>query len=43
MDAWHIATATLLLPELAAGEPYDFASPHKEQAAVSELRGFILV
>lgn len=42
MDAWHIATATLLLPELAAGEPYAFASRDKEQAAVAELRGFTL-
>lgn len=43
MDAWHIATATLLLPELATGEPYAFASRDKEQAAVAELRGFTLV
>jgi predicted nucleic acid-binding protein len=43
MDAWHIATATLLLPDLAAGEPYAFASRDKEQAAVAELRGFTLV
>src|SRR5687767_12542017 len=42
MDAWHIATATLL-PELATGEPYAFASRDKEQAAVAELRGFTLV
>ena len=43
MDAWHIATATLLLPDLAAGEPYAFASRDKEQAAVAQVRGFTLV
>lgn len=43
MDAWHLACASLLLPELAGDEEPAFASRDKEQAAVARARGFTIV
>ncbi len=44
MDAWHLATAVIVTPELAdAGEPVGFASRDGQQAAVAEFLGFALV
>jgi predicted nucleic acid-binding protein len=43
MDAWHLACAALLLPEIAGDEEPAFASRDKEQAAVAKARGFTLV
>lgn len=43
MDAWHIATAALTVPELAADEPYGFASRDHAQSAVATTFGFHLV
>ncbi|WP_199035000.1 type II toxin-antitoxin system VapC family toxin [Glycomyces salinus] len=43
MDAWHLATASLVVPELAAGEQYAFASRDKEQAEVAAARGFAIL
>jgi predicted nucleic acid-binding protein len=43
MDAWHLACASLLLPELAGDEEAAFASRDKEQAEVAKARGFEIV
>lgn len=41
MDAWHLATAVLLVPSLAEpGEEVGFASRDQTQAAVAEALGF---
>lgn len=43
MDAWHLACASLVVPEIAGEEAFAFASRDKEQAAVAKARGFTLV
>lgn len=43
MDAWHIATATLTVPELAGDEPYGFASRDHAQSAVAKTFGFHVI
>ena len=43
MDAWHLACASLAVPEIAGNEPIAFASRDEEQAAVAQARGFTLV
>lgn len=44
LDAWHLATARLTAPKLAApGEPVAFATRDAEQAAVAESLGFALI
>jgi predicted nucleic acid-binding protein len=43
MDAWHLACASLAVPEVAGDDAYAFASRDKEQAAVARARGFTLV
>lgn len=41
MDAWHLATATLILPELLEpGELASFASRDGDQAEVARILGF---
>jgi predicted nucleic acid-binding protein len=41
MDAWHLAVASLTLPQLAeSGEELSFASRDTAQAEVAELLGF---
>ncbi|GAB3225964.1 hypothetical protein GCM10027447_15800 [Glycomyces halotolerans] len=40
MDAWHLACASLVVPELAGDQPFAFASRDKEQAEVARSRGF---
>lgn len=40
MDAWHIATAALTVPELAAGEECGFATRDAAQAAAAAAYGF---
>ncbi|GAA5103227.1 type II toxin-antitoxin system VapC family toxin [Haloechinothrix salitolerans] len=40
MDAWHIAAATLTVPELAAEEDYGFATRDRAQADVAAAYGF---
>ncbi|MFC4336450.1 type II toxin-antitoxin system VapC family toxin [Salininema proteolyticum] len=40
MDAWHVASAVLMVPQLAVGEEYGFVSRDKDQAAVAESKGF---
>jgi hypothetical protein len=43
MGARHVATASMLVPELAAGEPYGFATRDGGQAAVARQHGFRIV
>ncbi|HEU5127587.1 MAG TPA: type II toxin-antitoxin system VapC family toxin [Glycomyces sp.] len=43
MDAWHLACASIVVPEIAGDEPIAFASRDKEQAEVAAARGFALV
>ncbi len=44
MDAWHLATATLILPRLAeAGEETGFASRDEEQASLAATLGLRLL
>lgn len=43
MDAWHLACASLLLPEFEGDDELAFASRDKEQAAVAKARGFTLL
>lgn len=43
MGAWHVAVASLTVPELADGEPYGFASRDKAQAEVAAAHGFTIV
>jgi predicted nucleic acid-binding protein len=40
MDAWHVAVASLTVPELAAGEPFGFATRDSAQANVAGQYGF---
>ncbi|MPY98259.1 MAG: PIN domain-containing protein [Actinophytocola sp.] len=40
MDAWHVAAATLTVPELATEEDYGFATRDAAQAAVAAAYGF---
>ena len=40
MDAWHVACALIVLPQLAeAGEAQAFATRDSEQAAAAQIRG----
>lgn len=44
MDAWHLATASLVLPELVPqGEAMAFASRDKRQAEVAATMGFEVI
>jgi predicted nucleic acid-binding protein len=44
LDAWHLATASLTVPNLAGrGEPIGFASRDESQSAVAESLGFIRI
>lgn len=44
MDAWHLATATLILPRLAeTGEETGFASRDEEQASLAATLGLRLL
>lgn len=43
MDAWHVAIASMIVPDLANGEPYGFASRDKTQAEVAAAHGFVIV
>ncbi|MFC4590910.1 type II toxin-antitoxin system VapC family toxin [Sphaerisporangium corydalis] len=42
-DAWHVSVASLVVPELADGEPYGFASRDKAQAEIAAGYGFLVV
>ena len=44
MDAWHLAVAALILPELAeAGETPGFATRDAEQGRIAETLGFQVI
>ncbi|MEV7967169.1 type II toxin-antitoxin system VapC family toxin [Sphaerisporangium sp. NPDC088356] len=43
MDAWHVSIASLVVPELADGDSYGFASRDKAQAEVAAGYGFMPV
>jgi predicted nucleic acid-binding protein len=44
LDAWHLATARLTVPKLAApSEPVAFATRDAEQASAAEALGFIVL
>lgn len=43
MDAWHVATAARTVPELAANEPYGFASRDHAQSEVAATYGFDVI
>lgn len=43
MDAWHLACASIAVPEIAGDEQIAFASRDKDQAEVARARGFTLV
>jgi predicted nucleic acid-binding protein len=43
-DAWHLAAAAIVMPDLVEpGEPGAFASRDAQQAAVAELLGFTTI
>ncbi len=43
MDAWHVSIASLVVPALADGEPYGFASRDDARAGVAAEWGFVPV
>lgn len=43
MDAWHVAIASMTVPELAADERYGFATRDDAQGAVARRYGFEVI